>query len=165
MTHRTCTADPDILMAAAESPVLPPAMEAHLAACPSCREQVEAVRFMQRLASEPTPAHHLPDQAVIWWKAQLLRRWQAERKAEAPIERMRWVEFAAGVTSLIVFLAWQWRGLAAIVSGAIPTDLAAIVAAPPPASPLTTVLLLAAVFSIGAMILAALHRKLGGASF
>jgi predicted anti-sigma-YlaC factor YlaD len=151
-------------MAAAESPALPPSMEAHLAACPSCREQVEAVRFMRRLASAPTPAHQLPDQAVIWWKAQLLRRWQAERAATAPIEGMRWIELAAGLASLAVFLVWQWEGLLNLLSRATPADFAAMFAAPPLGSPLATVLIIGVVVSIGGLVLAALQRRLGGAA-
>ena len=115
MTHRACSEQPDILTAAAEAREIPAAFAAHLASCPSCREQVDAVTFLRGLAAAPVASHPLPDPAVIWWKAQLLRRWQAERAASAPIERMRWIELAAGFASLAVFLAWQWQGLVNLV--------------------------------------------------
>jgi hypothetical protein len=38
----------------------------------------------------------LPEAAHIWWKAQLLRRWDAERKVVAPLEFMQPVELLAG---------------------------------------------------------------------
>ena len=118
--------------------------------------------FVRGLAAAPVASHPLPDPAVIWWKAQLLRRWQAERAASAPIERMRWIELAAGFASLAVFLAWQWQGLVNLVSRAIPAGLAAASAAPQAVSPMALVLITLGTASIGAMVLAALHRRLGG---
>jgi predicted anti-sigma-YlaC factor YlaD len=160
MMNRACMQQPDILTAMAEGRALPEVLESHLASCPSCREQVEAVAFVRQLADTPDASHPLPDPAVIWWKAQLLRRWQAERVASTPIERMRWVELAAGVASLAVFLVWQWQGLVSLASRAIPAVLAAVSAAPQGANPLALVLVAGASASIGAMVLAGLHRRL-----
>jgi predicted anti-sigma-YlaC factor YlaD len=162
MTHRACSEQPDILTAAAEASEIPAAFAAHLASCPSCREQVDAVTFLRGLAAAPVASHPLPDPAVIWWKAQLLRRWQAERAASAPIERMRWIELAAGFASLAVFLAWQWQGLVNLVSRAIPAGLAAASSAPQAVSPMALVLIACGTASVGAMVLAALHRRLSG---
>jgi hypothetical protein len=165
MTHRTCAAEADILTAAAEGAPLPPAMEAHLRACPSCREQAEAVRFMRRLASAPTAARQYPDPAVVWWKAQLARRWQAERAAAAPIERMRGIELGAGLASLAAFLIWQWRGLMDMASRAIPTAIAAASEMPQAANPMAVVLLALGSASIGAVVLAVLHQRLRGSPY
>jgi predicted anti-sigma-YlaC factor YlaD len=161
MTLRACSEQPAIVAAAADGRELPAAVRAHLASCPSCREQVETIAFVRGLADTPDASHPLPDPAVIWWKAQLLRRWQAERVAEAPIERMRWVELAAGLASLVAFLVWQWDGLVNLVSRAIPAGVAAAAAAPQAATPTALVFLLGGTASVGAMILAALHRRLG----
>ena len=160
MTHGACSEQPSILTAAADGRPLPPAMEAHLASCPSCREQVEAVAFVRGLADTTDAPHALPDPAVIWWKAQLLRRWQAERAASAPIERMRWVELVAGLSSLAVFLVWQWQGLVNHVARAIPATNAAASAPPRTATPMALVLVVCGAVSIGAMVLAGLHRML-----
>jgi len=162
MTFRACSAQPDILTAAADGRELPAALSAHLASCPSCREQVDAVVFMRGLAAAPDAAHALPDPAVIWWKAQLLRRWQAERAASAPIERMRWVELAAGFASLAAFLVWQWQSLVNLVARAIPAGVAAASAAPQGASSMPIVLAVGVTASVGALFLAMLHRKLAG---
>jgi hypothetical protein len=120
-----------------------------------------AIEFVRGLAETPDAVHQLPDPGVIWWKAQLLRRWQAERAASAPIERMHWVELAAGLTSLAVFLAWQWQNLVNLVARAIPAGLAAASTAPQAVSPMALVLITLGTASIGAMVLAALHRRLG----
>jgi predicted anti-sigma-YlaC factor YlaD len=161
MTFRACSEEPDILAAAADGRPLAAPLAAHLASCPSCREQVDAVTFLRGLAAAPVGSHPLPDPAVIWWKAQLLRRWQAERAASAPIERMRWIELAAGFASLAVFLVWQWQGLVNLVARAIPAGFAAVSSAPQPLSPMALVLITLGTASVGAMILAALHRRLG----
>jgi hypothetical protein len=121
-----------------------------------------AIEFVRGLAETPDAAHQLPDPGVIWWKAQLLRRWQAERAASAPIERMHWVELAAGLTSLAVFLAWQWQNLVNLVARAIPAGLAAASTAPQAVSPMALALIVIGTASVGAMVLAALHRRLSG---
>jgi predicted anti-sigma-YlaC factor YlaD len=164
MTQHACTNEPDMLSAAADGRQVSAELEAHLQSCPSCREQVEAIAFVRGLADTSDAPHPLPDPAVIWWKAQLLRRWQAERVASAPIERMRWIELAAGLSSLTVFLVWQWQGLANLVVRTIPTGLAVAAAAPQSANPLVLVLIACGTASIGAMVLAVLHRRLRGAS-
>jgi len=165
MTNRACTEEPDVLIAAASGRALSASLAAHMASCPSCREQVDAVAFVRGLAETPDAAHQLPDPGVIWWKAQLLSRWQAERAASAPIERMHWVELAAGLTSLAVFLAWQWQNLVNLVARAIPSGIAAasaVASAPEAVNPPALALVVGATASVGAMVLAALHRRLGG---
>jgi hypothetical protein len=42
----------------------------------------------------------------LWWKAQLVKRWDAERHAEAPLDVMERVEIVAGLGAAIVLLAW-----------------------------------------------------------
>ena len=162
MTFRVCSEQPDILAAAADGRALPAGLAAHLASCPSCRDQVDAVVFVSGLAAAPDAPHPLPEPALIWWKAQLLRRWQAERTASAPLERMRWVELASGIASLAVFLVWQWQSLVNLVARAIPAGVAAASSAPQAASPASIVLAVGVLASAGAMFLAALHRRLGG---
>jgi len=161
MLHRTCAQLPDILSAVAAGREGETLVAAHLAACPSCREQADAISWMRRLAAAPEPSHPLPDPGVIWWKAQLLRRWQAERAASAPIERMHWVELAAGFASLAVFLVWQWKGLSTLVARAIPAGVTAMSTATPPSNPVVLALVLCGTAAIGAMVLAGLHRMLG----
>jgi hypothetical protein len=165
MTFRVCPEHDEILRAAAEGRDFPAALRAHLASCPSCREQAAAAAFVRGLADVTEIRHHLPDPAVVWWKAQLARRWQAERAAAAPIERMRGIELAAGVMSLAAFLVWQWQGLVNLVSRAIPAGVAAAAAAPQAANPAALVLLTLGTASIGAVVLAVLHRRLRDASY
>jgi hypothetical protein len=80
--------------------------------------------------------------------------------ASAPIERMHWVELVAGFASLVVFLVWQWRSLSTLVSRAIPAGVAAMSTATPPSNPLVLALVLCGTATVGAMVLAGLHRML-----
>jgi hypothetical protein len=160
MLHLPCAQQPDVLSALAAGREGAALMAAHLAACPSCREQADAISWMRHMAAAPEPSHPLPDPGVIWWKAQLLRRWQAERVASAPIERMHWVELVAGFASLVVFLVWQWRALSTLVARAIPAGLSAMSTAAPLRNPLVLVLILCGTATVGAMVLAGLHRML-----
>lgn len=50
--------------------------------------------FMSRVAALPAPAH-AADPMQLWWKAQLLRRWDAERRAQLPLDVMQPIEIAA----------------------------------------------------------------------
>jgi hypothetical protein len=61
--------------------------------------------FMAQVASLPvnTP---LRDPMPLWWKAQLVRRWDAERHAQAPLEIMERVEIVAGLAAAVVLLVW-----------------------------------------------------------
>lgn len=62
--------------------------------------------FMARVAALPT-ALGAPDAMQLWWKAQLLRRWDAERRAVAPFEVMQPFEIAAGLgaAGFLVYLS------------------------------------------------------------
>lgn len=122
--------------------------------------------WMRELADTSVDAPRpLPDPGVVWWKAQLLRRWESERRAVAPIDRMHWVEIATGVASLGVFLVWQWSGLVNLLSRlstSALTTLSSSSASPASASaaPSTLIFVIAVSLALGATIFASLHRML-----
>ncbi len=163
MLDRICDKQLALLEAAASGHETDSGVADHLAACPSCREAIEVVCFMRRMAETTTASHPLPNPDVIWWKAQLLRRWEANRRAAAPIERMHKAELFAGLASLVFFVVWQWSGLTRTLSILNPARLAAWSAqtattgASGDAS--SAVFLFGSLF-LGAMILAVVHRML-----
>ena len=61
--------------------------------------------FMSQVASVPVETT-LREAMPLWWKAQLVRRWDAERHAQAPLEIMERVEIIAGLAAAIVLLVW-----------------------------------------------------------
>jgi hypothetical protein len=67
--------------------------------------------WMREFAALPINGNPLPDARQLWWKAELLKRWDAQRQAVAPIEQAEPLHITIGVTGAIVLLAWLWRSV------------------------------------------------------
>ena len=90
-------------------------------------DEERAVRaFMSRVAST-TPGHDalpgherravaLSDATALWHKSQLLRRWDAERRVQAPLDAMESVQIAAGLITAALLLVWSLPSLVRILS-------------------------------------------------
>jgi hypothetical protein len=64
--------------------------------------------FMRRLGATPVEeAPRLPDADVLLLKAQLIRRWEAHRRAAMPIDVMQPFEIAAGMAAAMLLLFWS----------------------------------------------------------
>jgi hypothetical protein len=75
-------------------------------------EQEDDVRaWMRELAAVSIDGRALPDARELWWKAELLKRWDAQRQAAAPIERAEPVQIVIGLAGPVVLLAWLWRSV------------------------------------------------------
>lgn len=73
-------------------------------------ERDEDVRaWMKELASVPVDGRPLPDARLLWWKAELLKRWDTQRQAVAPIERAEPIQVGIGLTGAVLLLGWLWR--------------------------------------------------------
>jgi len=83
----------------------------HVAGCASCRETLSVAKWMQQLASVPVISKPLPDPTYLWWKAELLRRWDAEQRAAAPVEVGEQVQVGVGLVAATALLVWLWRNL------------------------------------------------------
>ena len=67
-------------------------------------EQVVSA-FMARVAGLPATAA-LREPMQLWWKAQLLKRWDAQRRAQAPLDVVERIEIVAGVAAAAVLIMW-----------------------------------------------------------
>jgi hypothetical protein len=68
--------------------------------------------YLAKLADRPLPkTARLPDADLLWVKAQLLRRWEVERKVQAPLDLMEPVQIAAGLVAAGVLLVWSLPSL------------------------------------------------------
>ena len=75
-------------------------------------EEQMIAEYMTRLSSTvPARLSQVPDPAVLWVKAQMLKRWDAERKAQAPLDVMEPVQIAAGLAAAAVLLVWSFPSL------------------------------------------------------
>ena len=82
------------------------------------QEEEQAIAaFMTRLAAAPTPDTSLPaGHGAIWWKAQLLRRWDEQRQAARPLAIMEPIQFLAGLTAAALMFLWAAPSLIQAVS-------------------------------------------------
>jgi hypothetical protein len=77
-------------------------------------EREDDVRaWMQEFAAIPIDSSPLLDARELWLKAQLLKRWDAQRQAVAPIERAEPVYIGIGVAGALGLLVWLWRSVPA----------------------------------------------------
>lgn len=68
--------------------------------------------FMRRLAADhAADDHRLPDAYVVWWKAELLRRWDVERKAATPLDVIEPLQWVAGIAAAGLLLTWTLQSL------------------------------------------------------
>jgi hypothetical protein len=71
-------------------------------------DERDLARYMSGLAADTlarVPA--LPGADVVWVKAQLVRRWEAERRIERPLEAMQSMHIALGLVAAVVLLVWS----------------------------------------------------------
>jgi hypothetical protein len=70
-------------------------------------EDQQIAAFMTRLAAAPLDAApRLADVDVLRVKAQLLRRWNAERKVQASLDVMEPMQILAGLAAAALLLVW-----------------------------------------------------------
>lgn len=73
--------------------------------------------FMERLAAAPVPASTtLGAYSALWWKAQLLRRWDDQRKAAAPLDVIEPIQVALSLIAAMLILIWALPSLGRVLS-------------------------------------------------
>jgi hypothetical protein len=80
-------------------------------------EEQDIAVYMSRLAhaaSRNVP--RLPAADVLWVRAQMLQRWEAERRVQAPLDVMEPVQIAAGLVAACILLAWSLPALMRVLS-------------------------------------------------
>lgn len=110
MRARECPREPDVLQALMIGR-RDPALQDHLDSCATCRELERVAGFMREVAMLPEGPGRLPDPSYVWWKAQLLRQWEANQRVTAPLEAAHRIELVAAVVGLIVLLLWEGPGV------------------------------------------------------
>ena len=118
---RPCEREPDVLAAAAGER-MPAEIEAHVAGCDRCRDALTVAGFMRRMADTSAARAQLPDPGTLWWKAQIVRRWEAERRSAAPVESMERVELLAAIVAIVLGAFWGLPGIWRSLTGAAAVD-------------------------------------------
>jgi predicted anti-sigma-YlaC factor YlaD len=82
---------------------------AHLASCSACRDLLDVLDVMETLSTDPEDAaHRLPDAAQLWFRAQLVRRWAAERKSAEQLDRLYPLQAGVMAASVVVGVLVSW---------------------------------------------------------
>jgi len=83
----------------------------------SAAEDQDIAAYMSRLATASTRhAARLPAADVLWVKAQMLERWEAERRVQAPLDAMEPFQIAAGLVAAGILLFWSLPALMRVIS-------------------------------------------------
>jgi hypothetical protein len=128
-----------------------PVAREHLATCASCREALDVAEFLGRIATAPE-THRLPEASRVWFRAQLVRRWDAERRAAAPIETMQRAERGLLVVGLAV-LIWMWTQAERWLGSADPGSPVSVVSSVLPSGVVALVAVVAVVAVVGSLAL------------
>jgi hypothetical protein len=80
-------------------------------------EEQDIAAYMSRLAHASTRhAPRLASAEVLLVKAQMLERWEAERRVQAPLDVMEPVQIAAGLVAAGILLFWSLPALIRVIS-------------------------------------------------
>ena len=79
--------------------------------------------WLKELSAVPVTEAPLPDPTYLWWKAELLRRWDAQQRVTAPIEIGEQVQMGLGLIAAAGLLVWLWRSFPDLVTTAPTTSL------------------------------------------
>jgi len=72
-------------------------------------EERAIATFMSRVANVRIPDPESPTLSsnTLWWKAKLLDRWEAERRAQWPLDIMQPIEIVGGLVAAGLLLYWS----------------------------------------------------------
>ena len=83
----------------------------------SADEERDVAAYMSRLATATGGrSPRLPSVDVLWVKAQMLQRWEAERRVQAPLDVMEPFQIAAGLVAAGILLFWSLPALLRAIS-------------------------------------------------
>ena len=80
-------------------------------------DERDIAAYMSRLATASGRlVPNLPAVDVLWVKAQMLERWEAERRVQAPLDAMEPFQIGAGLVAAGILLFWSLPALIRVIS-------------------------------------------------
>lgn len=101
---------------AAETNEWTDALREHVAACADCAAAANVAPWMEQFAKIDARSHALPDPAVVWLKAQLLRTVTVVDRVSRPMNVFQIVCYIAVAAGWATLLTWKWSALEAWIS-------------------------------------------------
>ncbi|HWW62657.1 MAG TPA: hypothetical protein VN181_14885 [Thermoanaerobaculia bacterium] len=96
---------------AAESNEWTDALREHVAQCADCAAAANVAPWMERFSKIDARSHALPDPAVVWLKAQLLRTTAVVDRVSRPMNVFQIVCYIAVGAGWAALLTWKWEAL------------------------------------------------------
>jgi hypothetical protein len=91
---------------------------------PDDQETRMVTAWLKELSAVPVTEAPLPDPTYLWWKAELLRRWDAQQRVTKPIEVGEQVQMGVGLVAAAGLVVWLWRSLPDLVTTTPTSSLA-----------------------------------------
>jgi hypothetical protein len=98
------------------------ALRAHAKECADCAAAAAVSAFMN-VAASSTVRPSLPDPAVIWLKANLMRGLAITDRASRPLNFVQLIAYLAVAAGWAALLTWKWADLHAWVVSVTPANL------------------------------------------
>ena len=133
------------------------ALREHVPACADCAAAAAAAPFMRRIARVDERQRQLPDPAVVWLKAQLLRGTSIADRAMRPFNIVQICAYLGVAAGWAAVVTWRWSDLEKWLLGLTPTHMAQGIAQ---GSPLSVTFLLMVVILASMTAMLALHTIL-----
>src|SRR5204863_9763065 len=117
-----CPMEQDVVRAAAME-AWPQALREHVQSCDDCSAAAAVAPWMQSFADLDLRDRPLPDPAVLWLKAQLLRGSATVDRASRPLARLQIAAYLIVAAGWAALLTAKWRVLEAWLHGFTPTGM------------------------------------------
>src|SRR5258706_1307706 len=105
-----CPFEPNVLDAIAND-AWTESLRAHVASCDDCAAAAEVAPWMTRFSGLDERQHILPDPAVLWLKAKLLRTSANVQRAGLPITRLQIAAYLIIAAGWAAILTWKSSAL------------------------------------------------------
>ena len=99
------------------------ALRQHVTGCDDCAAAAETAAFMSSFAEVDERSRALPDPAVIWLKAQILRGGEVPQRALLPLDIAQITSYVVIAAGWAALLTWKWTELERWVMSFTPASL------------------------------------------
>jgi hypothetical protein len=154
-----CPFEPNILDAIAND-TWTESLRVHVASCEDCAAAAQVAPWMARFSGLDEREHILPDPAVLWLKAKLLRSTSAVERAALPITRLQIASYLIIAACWAALLTWKSSSLQAWINHFSPSHMILGAAGAETSASLSLGVLFAIVLLASATVGVAMHTIL-----
>lgn len=105
-----CRYERDVLRATEENRWTD-ALRTHVAGCEDCTAAMSVAPWIDRFAKIETRERALPDPAVVWLKAHVMRGSVAVERVARPMRAVHYVAYLLVASGWAALLTWKWSAL------------------------------------------------------